>query len=454
MARSSRTFLALVLAASALAPASAQFPSPPAADPARDAEALLDRLAAGDFAAVEKRFDEAMKSALPPGGLAMTWQKIGEQLGPYRSRGAAAVSTADGYRVADVPAKFQKESVRLRFVFDTQGRLSGVRVLPAEPAKPPDRSALPPYASPGTYSEREITAGAAGWPLPATLSRPTGPGPFPAVVLVHGSGPNDRDETVGGTKLFRDLAVGLASRGVVVLRYEKRTRVFAQKLASDPSTVTLGAEVIDDAAAAVTLLGKTPGVDPARLFVVGHSLGAMLLPRIAMAAPGLAGVTGLATGTRRLDRVILAQTEYLLRSGGLSGEALAKQLAPLQAEVAKVHRLVAGEIEGPVLGAGAPYWKEILALDPPAEFARMTTPVLLLQGERDYQVTMEDLAALRKALAGKPNVSSKSYPRLNHLFVAGDGPSLPAEYQRGGFVDEAVVDDLAAFVRGKRAGGE
>lgn len=456
MPRAARLVPALLLVLALLpVPAPAQLLAPPPqGDPAKEAEKLVERLAAGDFAAVEARFDDKMKAALPPGGLAKTWRELGSQLGAYRSHGAATVSTISGMRVADVPTTFERATVLLRLPFDAQGRLAGLRVLPAEGAagpKPSGPSPLPPYASPGSYTESEVTAGAAGWPLPATLTRPSGPGPFPAVVLVHGSGPNDRDETVGGAKVFRDLAVGLASRGIVVLRYDKRTKVFGQKMASDPALSTLASEVVDDAAAAASLLWRTPGVDPARVFVVGHSLGAMLLPRIAAATQGLAGVVGLATGARSLDRMILAQTEYLLRSSGLSGDALKQQMASTEAEIAKMRRLAAGEPESPVMGAGAGYWKEILALDPPAEYARMATPALLLQGERDYQVTMEDFAAMRKAIAGKTGWSAKSYPRLNHLFVSGDGPSLPAEYQKPAFVEAAVVDDLAAFVLGRRA---
>jgi len=429
------------------------------ADPGREAERLADRLSAGDFASVEARFDDRMKAALPAGSLERTWASITGKLGRFRSRGPAAVRTASGLQLGEVPATFEKGAVTLRFAFDDGGRLSGLRVLPPgipstpaaplPPASPP--TPLPPYARPGAFTESEVTAGAPGWPLPATLTRPSGTGPFPGVVLVHGSGPNDRDESVGGTKVFRDLAAGLASRGIVVLRYEKRTRVFAQKLASDPAATTLASEVIDDAAAAVRLLREAPGVDPGRVVVVGHSLGAMLLPRVAAASPGLAGLAGLATGARTLDRMMLAQTEYLLRNSGLSGERLARELAPVEAEVGRIRRLAAGGAEPPVMGAGAAYWREVLALDPVKEYAQVAVPVLLLQGERDYQVTMADFGALKAALAKRSDATVKSYPRLNHLFVAGAGPSLPAEYEKGGFVDAAVIDDLARFVVGRSA---
>jgi dienelactone hydrolase len=441
--------LLLLLALTATPAVRGQLLAP--ADPGREAERLADRLAAGDFASVESRFDDRMRAALPAGALEETWASITGKLGRFHGRGPASVRAAPGLQLGEVPATFEKGAVVLRFAFDDAGRLAGLRVLPPEAPASPAPAQLPPYAKPGAFTESEVTAGAPGWPLPATLTRPSGPGPFPAVVLVHGSGPNDRDETVGATRVFRDLAAGLASRGIVVLRYEKRTRVFAQKLASDPAATTLASEVVDDAAAAVRLLRKTAGVDPARIVVVGHSLGAMLLPRVAAASPGLAGLAGLATGARTLDRMMLAQTEYLLRSSGLSGERLARELAPVEAEVGRIRRLAAGGAGPPVMGAGAGYWREVLALDPAREFAAVGVPVLLLQGERDYQVTMEDFGALKAALAKRRDATARSYPGLNHLFVAGEGPSLPAEYERGGFVDAAVVDDLARFVVGRSA---
>ncbi len=107
-------------------------------------------------------------------------------------------------------------------------RLSGLSMRPPAPEVP---YAPPDYAVAGAYTEREVTVGSGEWALPGTLTMPAGPGRFPAVVLVHGSGPNDRDETFGPNKTFKDLALGLASRGVAVLRYDKRTKVYGAKIA-------------------------------------------------------------------------------------------------------------------------------------------------------------------------------------------------------------------------------
>ncbi|MBR3018011.1 MAG: alpha/beta fold hydrolase [Clostridia bacterium] len=138
--------------------------------------------------------------------------------------------------------------------------------------------------------------------------------PLPAVVLVHGSGPNDRDETVGQTKPFRDLAYGLAGQGIAVLRYDKRTYAYgASYTQEDLQTFTVREETIDDAVAAAELLRSDPRVDPERIYLIGHSMGAMLAPRIAQENPGLfAGIILLSGTPKTLADIVLSQNQALV----------------------------------------------------------------------------------------------------------------------------------------------
>ncbi len=175
----------------------------------------------------------------------------------------------------------------------------------------------PSYVDTSAFTESEVTVGSGEWALPGTLSMPVGEGPFPAVVLVHGSGPNNRDEGFGPVSPFKDLAWGLASRGIAVLRYDKRTLVYQAELAAGGGDLTIEDETIDDAAAAVELLLNTEGIDPQAVFVLGHSLGGMVIPRIAAAAPDARGFIVLAGPARPMEDLILEQTEYIL---GLDGE--------------------------------------------------------------------------------------------------------------------------------------
>jgi uncharacterized protein len=265
------------------------------------------------------------------------------------------------------------------------------------------------------------------------------------VVLVHGSGPNDRDETVGAAKPFRDLAWGLASRGIAVLRYEKRTHQYGVKLAT-ATDLTVQQETIDDALAAVDLLRHTAEVDPKRVYVLGHSLGAMLAPRIGQRDPGIAGLIVMAGAARPLEDLVLEQISHLASRQGAPSEAEKKQIETLRAEVAKVKALKPGAT-GTALGAPASYWLDLRGYNPPEAAKSLKQPLLILQGERDYQVTPDNLEAWKKALAGRPNVTFKSYPKLNHLFIEGEGKSVPAEYQKPGHVSAAVIVDVAAWIQ-------
>ncbi len=119
----------------------------------------------------------------------------------------------------------------------------------------------------------------------------------------------------------------------------------------------------------------------------------------------------------------------------------------MRAEVAKVKALKPGDTDT-VLSAPASYWLDLRGYDPPAAAQALTAPLLILQGERDYQVTMDNLAAWKRALDGHPNVTFHTYPKLNHLFVAGEGKSLPKEYETPGHVDAAVIEDIAGWIQG------
>jgi dienelactone hydrolase len=276
-----------------------------------------------------------------------------------------------------------------------------------------------------------------------------GAGPFPAVVLVAGSGPNDRDETIGPNAPLRDLAHGLASSGIAVLRYDKRTRVHGAGMAA-LAGITVQEEVIDDAVAAVDLLRAAPGVDPDRVFVAGHSLGGYLAPRIAAAAPGrVAGIAILEGSISPLHRLVEVQVAYLASGDGGADPQAQAMLEALPAQVARVESAdlspatPASELP---LGIPAAYWLDLRGYEPATVARALGVPILLVQGGRDYQVPSSELARWREALAGVAGITTREHPGLNHLLMAGDGPSRPAEYAVPGHVAADVVADLAAWV--------
>jgi dienelactone hydrolase len=413
-------------------------------DPVAAATAFADAIVRKDFQTATGNYTDAMKGALPAEKLAEVWTGLQGQLGAYKRRISTRTERQGGYDFVFFTSEFERATVDLKVVMDDAGRVAGFFIVPVQ--APATKDAPPAaYVNREAFQDRDVTVGSGEWTLPGTLSLPAGAGPFPAVVLVHGSGPNDREETVGAVKPFRDLAWGLASRGIAVLRYEKRTRQYGAKAGAVPE-FTVRQEVIDDALAAAALLRRTPGIDPKRVYVLGHSLGAMLVPRIGRQDPQLAGLIVMAGAARPLEDIILEQVTYLTGADGVVSEDEKKQTAGLRAEVAKVKALKPGST-GDALGAPASYWLDLQGYNPAEAAKALTQPLLVLQGERDYQVTMDNFEIWKKALAGHPNVTVKSYPKLNHLFIAGEGKSLPAEYQKPGHVAEEVVAEIAGWIK-------
>jgi dienelactone hydrolase len=412
---------------------------------------FVELLAKEDFTGAVARFDATMKTALPEPKLRETWQTLQAQAGPFQKQLGARATKVAGNDVVLVTCQFERMALDTKVVFDVKGQVAGLFFVPSHPAA--EANEPPPYARTNAFREKEFTVGRGEWRLPGTLTLPSaGVGPWPAVVLVHGSGPNDRDETIGANKPFRDLAWGLATKGIAVLRYEKRTKEYAAKfMATGLGQFTVQEETIDDVLSAVAQLRGTEGIDPKRVFVLGHSLGGMLAPRIGQADPKIAGLIILAGSTRPLEDMVIEQTRYLLSlKGNPSAEDEAK-LAELQLVAAKVKKLTAADVSSSAIWLGAPpaYWLDLRQHDPLAIGKGLQQPMLIVQGGRDYQVTQVDFDRWKEALGAQSRVTFKLYPKVNHLFIAGEGNSTPDEYEEPGHVAETVVVDVAEWIRGR-----
>jgi dienelactone hydrolase len=408
------------------------------------ARSFIDFMAGGQYAQAFELFTPQMKAAMPVDRLSATWNGLTAHAGPFQRQIATSVTPRGVLSVVRVTCAFERATFDVHVTVNPANLVGGLAIRPSPEAV---TYAPPAYAKPAAYKESEVTVGTGPWALPGTLTMPVGPGPVPTVVLVHGSGPGDRDATVGHIKQFKDLALGLASRGIAVLRYDKRTRVHANLMRDLPG-LTVKEETIDDTIAAVQLLRSTPGVDPNRIVVLGHSLGGMLVPRIAAAEPRVAGFVVMAGAARPIPQAVVEQARYLAQvDGAISAEEKA-QISELEQVMARVDALGPKDASSPqrVFGATASYWLDLRGYDPPAAAVQVKQPMLVLQGERDYQVTMEEFSRWKSALAHRTDVVFHSYATLNHLFVAGTGESAPAEYNTPGHISEGVVRDIAAWI--------
>ena len=432
----------LVITAMSRPPLAAQAPP---IDVTPQARGIVDLLVKQDFAKVFTEFTPAMRAAMPEDRLRATWVALIAQVGAFQQQRGVRLETRGDMRVAIVTCDFERAAIDIQLAFNPAGVLGGWAI---RPYAPPASYSPPPYSDAAKYTETDVTVGGVDWPLPGTLTLPNGLGPFAAVVLVHGSGANDRDESYGPNKTFRDLALGLASRGIAVLRYDKRSKVFGSRL-SVIKNLTVKDEVIDDALSAVTLLRKTPKINPERIVVIGHSLGGTLIPRIGAADAKIAGLISMAGATRQLDHAMLAQARYLAAADGRITPDEQAVIDALEALVKTVAALTPADAADPkpIQGAPASYWLDLRDYDPTIAAKSLKQPLLILQGERDYQVTVaDDFVKWKAALGSKAGVAFHTYPALNHFFLPGTGKSVPAEYDTPGHVSVEVISDIATWI--------
>jgi hypothetical protein len=400
-----------------------------------------------DFAGFFNSFDNTMKNALPLEKLQSTWKSVIGQVGAFKKQVDIRTEKVQEYDVAVVTCEFEKATLDIRIAFNKEKQVSGLFFLPSQ--RQATEYKAPSYVNSGSFEEREVTVGSNEWALPGTITLPKGSAPFPAVVLIHGSGPQDRDETIGPNKPFRDLAWGLASRGIAVLRFEKRTIVHRQKLLAIKDSITVKEEVIDDALAAASLLRNSPEINPKKIFLLGHSLGGMLIPRVGKLDPGISGFIIMAGTTRPLEDVTLEQFNYIFSLDGQISDDEKRQLEELKAQIAKVKDLNLSKSDSSAilpLGLPASYWLDLRGYNPAEAARELRQPMLILQGGRDYQVTTADFDNWKKALSSRKNVTFKFYEKLNHLFSEGEGKITPAEYLSPSHVAEAVINDIAQWI--------
>lgn len=309
-------------------------------------------------------------------------------------------------------------------------------------------AAAPAASGLGTAKDARETAVEVKGPvgsLPAILLVPKSDTPVPAVVFLSGSGPNDKDETIGPNKPFADIARGLGDRGIASLRFDKRT--FAIKDKSKLGAVQLKDEYYDDAAVALALVAASPGVDPAHVFVLGHSEGAMIAPKVAAAFPKTRGIVMMAPGVRPIDVMLIDQLEFGAKLTGRSADEIAEQTKQLTATFATI-RDSSKKDTPPFMGAPAAYWREVIALDVSQMVRDSKLPILVLQGDQDIQVRKGADFELLQLRAGTSSgrVSYRSFAGLNHLFMKVDHESTGAEYGIPAKVDPAVITVIADWI--------
>lgn len=405
----------------------------PPFDPAKSAATLIGQLYAGDYSDVESAFDTTMQKGLGTAALQSSWEATIAPLGSRLSGMNVQTAAQSGYTVVTVTLPYEFYNLYVTVAYDSDNLVAGLHNAHAV-----NTTLTPTVYRSGSAKEVHFDLASGTYRLPAILTMPADAKNVPAVLLVTGSGPNNRDEAVGAEKPFRDIARGLAQKGIASLRFDKRTFAYQTQMAAVVSSVGIDQEYTEDVKAAFNYLSRYAGVDSKRVFLLGHSEGGMLAPRLALSTPSAAGLIILASSPRRIEDIIVDQAALLAPS----------EVPELEKEAAEAKTLdhMAKAPDKTILGMPASYLKDWDSQDAAQDAIKVRKPMLILQGERDAQVYMKDFNLWKQKLASLPNITYKSYPKLNHLFIEGVGKPNIAEYNTPGTVAPYVISDIASFI--------
>ena len=413
------------------------------------AETLLRLIHEGDEEAALFMMDDTMRAALA-GQIGTMWPQLAALGGEFEGTGEAQSLSQDGFDIVLLELRFKNLTLIQRAVFDAQGKVAGLFFAPGSltPQAQEEKSAV-------EVKEIAFTVDAGeGYPLDALLTFPRGEVKA-GIVLVQGSGLSDKDESIGANAPFRDLANGLAGQGIASLRYDKRSYAHGKKMTEEEGypRLTVDEETVDDAAAALRLLRERPELAGKPVWLLGHSLGAMLASYIGSKAGAPDGYILLAGSPRKLWEVSREQNLAIAQEYEAAGDAAnAKAVRDIVvAEQEKADAMDSLADEDTVFGLPVPYQRHLQGIDAAALHLMDGKPVLVLQGERDKQVSMDDFILWQEKLKDHPAAEFISYPALNHLFGEYRGEpvtlmNIAAEYAARTPVAEQVILDIAGFV--------
>lgn len=406
----------------------------------KHARRCLQLILSGRFEAVEAEADRTHNNDLTAGRVQAMWNGTVYSFGPFEKERRATVASTPAGVMVRLSCAFRDMAVDAYFSFDDAGRLVGLHFAP----NGDDVEYFPPpYANPSSFREEGISVVSGRLTLPGTLTIPKRRGPHSAVVLVHGMGPVDQDESLYKRKPFKDLACGLASRGIAVLRYEKRTHKYPE--AAMTSNLDIDAETADDALAAVEMLFRRADIRSDRVFLFGHSLGAGAAPYIAARDSRLAGVVMFGAPARPVYELLVHQARYAATLDGNVSDAEQTFIDGIEATVRTLRdgtwrpgdMLTCHPVE---------YWLGIDRMEPVKHARSLRAGILIIHGGRDFQVPDDEFEIWKRELAGRPDVTLQRMEALDHSMVAGTGPSTFEQYKQPAHVDGNLIAFVAAWI--------
>lgn len=402
---------------------------------------FVEAITTGKFTLAESYYSPELTEALQAGKLEFVWKGIIRNTGEFEVVTESKREDREDFYSVVSTLKFENVYMDMVMTANKDEKISGLFFRPSDYTG--DLEVKPDYVDETKFIEEEVEFDCKGFTIYGTLTVPKDQRSFPLVIMATGSGPNNRDEKIGSNKPFKNLAQGLGSLGVATLRYDKRTLTHKNLLTKLPN-LDIDNEYTEEITAAISFLStKYQGRN---IYFLGHSMGAFMAPRILKENALLQGAVMLAANARPLEDLILEQTEYIMAETGDVNQLSLALIKKGIAEVKKIKKMSTKVEEPLLLDLSKAYWLSLNKYDLIKEASSLTKPMLVLQGERDYQVTMADYNIWKNEFGGNKSWNFQLYPDLNHLFMTGQGKSMPNEYMKPGFVAEKVIKDIARFI--------
>lgn len=400
----------------------------------------------GNFDSIYAHFDSVTSRQISKEQFETTCESLPAQLGEFVSFNNISIDTLSGFMLSLTTMNFKNAKIAMSITFNSKLKIAGFYFRPKNSYTPPE------YVNTLLFTEYKLKLGKAPFIISATLSVPNKTVNPPCLVIVGGSGPTDMDMSTGNNKPYKDIAWGLAAKGIAVLRFDKRTYLYGAQLMSDKFSgkqLTIKEEYLDDAKEVITYLKNCNMVNPKQIYILGHSQGGMLAPLICEQNKFVAGIIMMAANARSMQDMMIEQLNYLYNNSNTTPPQQVKiEAMKRHALLAKKPDLKPDFPEDSLPGATAAYWISINKYNQLKSAKIINQPMFFIQGERDYQVTMTDLNLWKENLSEKKNCTFKTYPKLNHHFMEGEGPSTSSEYDKVSNVPEYIPEDIANWIKG------
>ncbi len=408
------------------------------------ADKLLYYLMHSQYDSTLVLFDDEMKKLFPVEQMYGFWESLEYTFGDFVELGEPEVSQEDSLCVVDIKIVFKRAKMKLRTAWHNN-LASGLFIVPDQVLYQPAN-----YVNASKYYELKIKTAVKGFENDGILTMPSGVAKAPVVIIVGGSGPTDKDGSIGPNKPYRDIAEGLATRGIAVYRYNKRTVAHAKKMNKD---ITVKEEYLTDLLTVIKQLKKQPGINANHIFILGHSQGGYLLPYFAKHAKNIKGYIGLAPGFKNMEDAIYKQLNYLKSISKNSADTLMLNKMLSYAGYMKTNLQKNTPADSLMPGLTANYLLHLQSINPKNMVNYLTAkPLLILHAEKDYQVDEEDLELWVNYYGEICEFNAITVEAANHAFIKVNTTNAyctPRDYQIPGNVDENVILLLEKWIKQK-----